>query len=147
MAATDRVRGEPTTDRGKATRQALLDAAEVVFDELAFDRASISEITRRAGVAQGTFYLYFPDKKSVFIELVKTLSHNLRAAIATAVADGPDRVDAEQRGLEVFFDYITRHRCFYKLVRESEFVDPPLFRWYYERFAEDYMPGLTTAVE
>jgi len=147
MAAADKALGEPTTARGRATRQALLDAAEEVFDELAFDRASISEITRRAGVAQGTFYLYFPDKRSVFVELVKTLSHDLRAAIASAVTDVSDRVEAEQRGFEVFFDYIVRHRSFYKLVRESEFVDPPLFRWYYERFAEGYVPGLTAAIE
>jgi len=133
--------------RGQKTRDRLLGAGSRVFSERGYHSTRVEDIVVEAKTSHGTFYLYFPDKKSVFIELVKTLSHNLRAAIATAVADGPDRVDAEQRGLEVFFDYITRHRCFYKLVRESEFVDPPLFRWYYERFAEDYMPGLTTAVE
>ena len=142
----DRTVGVPTTDRGRATRRALLAAAEQVFDEYSFDRASVSEITQRAGVAQGTFYLYFPDKQAIFIELVETLSHGLRAAIAEAVADAPDRIAVERRGFEVFFDYITEHRSFYKLVRESEFVAPELFRSYYDGFLEGYVPGLEKAI-
>ncbi|MGA9595817.1 MAG: helix-turn-helix domain-containing protein, partial [Acidimicrobiia bacterium] len=58
----------PPTAKGRATRQAILDAAEDVFGESSYERASIAEITRRAGVAQGTFYVYFPDKKAAFIE-------------------------------------------------------------------------------
>ncbi len=146
MTEAGRTFGEPLTDRGRATRQALLDAAEEVFDELAFDRASIAEITRRAGVAQGTFYLYFADKRSVFVELVETLSHGLRSAIAAAVADAPDRMAVEHLGFRAFFDYITRHRGFYKLVRESEFVDAEVFRSYYDHFLKGYVPGLEQAM-
>lgn len=146
MTTADRTFGEPSTDRGRATRQALLDAAEEVFDEMAFDQTSISEITRRAGVAQGTFYLYFSDKKSIFVELVETLSHGLRSGIAEAVEGSADRVEVERRGFQVFFDYITDHPSFYKLVRESEFVAPELFRSYYDGFLEGYVPGLETAM-
>jgi AcrR family transcriptional regulator len=146
MTAAGRTFGEPSTDRGRATRQALLDAAEEVFDELAFDQASISEITRRAGVAQGTFYIYVSDKKAVLVELVETLSHGLRSAIAEAVAGSADRVEVERRGFQVFFDYITDHPAFYKLVRESEFVAPELFRSYYDGFLEGYVPGLDAAM-
>jgi AcrR family transcriptional regulator len=145
--AAARTPGEPSTERGRATRQALLDAAEAVFDEHSFDRASISEITRRAGVAQGTFYLYFTDKRSIFVELVETLSHGLRSAIADAVVGLGDRIEVERVGFEVFFDYITRHRAFYKLVRECEFVNPEVFRSYYDRFLEGYVPGLAEAID
>ncbi|MCB2222709.1 MAG: TetR/AcrR family transcriptional regulator [Actinobacteria bacterium] len=145
--AAERAFGEPITERGRATRQALLDAAEAVFDEYSFDRASISEITRRAGVAQGTFYLYFSDKRAVFVELVETLSHGLRSAIAEAVEGAADRVEVERIGFDVFFDYITRHRGFYKLVRESEFVDPDVFHSYYDHFLKGYVPGLAEAIE
>jgi AcrR family transcriptional regulator len=44
----------PVTARGEATRRKILDAAEEVFGEMGYYEASISEITRRAGVAQGT---------------------------------------------------------------------------------------------
>src|SRR6266571_5021245 len=52
----------PMTARGEATRRRILDAAEEVFGEFGYYEASISEITRRAGIAQGTFYIYFHSK-------------------------------------------------------------------------------------
>jgi AcrR family transcriptional regulator len=118
----------PPTAKGRATRRALLQAAEEVFGELSYDRASIAEITSRAGVAQGTFYVYFPDKKSAFIELVHQLNHDLRRAIAEATADAPDRLAVERIGFRTFFDYVMLHEPLYRIVRESQFVDPETYQ-------------------
>lgn len=137
----------PATPRGQQTRQNLLDAAEAVFGEKGFERASIVEITRRAGVAQGTFYVYFPDKKAVFTELVKELSHRLRREVAEAVAGLSDRMEVERIGFRTFFNFIHKHRNMYKIVRQAEFVDEELFRWYYLRFAEGYIRGLKQAMD
>src|SRR3546814_18075467 len=46
----------PRTARGQRTLRKLLDAAAVEFGEKGFHEASISSITRRAGVALGSFY-------------------------------------------------------------------------------------------
>ena len=135
----------PPTARGRATRQALLDAAEEVFGQLSFDRASVSEITRRAGVAQGTFYVYFPDKKAAFTELVRHLNHSLRETIAKAVAGHSDRREIERIGFRTFFDYVRDHRALYLIVREAEFVDPDIYRWHYDTLAEGYVTGLDDA--
>lgn len=45
-------------------------AARDVFVEKGFSFASVDDIVARAGVARGTFYLYFQDKRSVFEALV-----------------------------------------------------------------------------
>ena len=135
----------PPTARGRATRQALLDAAEEVFGQLSFDRASVSEITRRAGVAQGTFYVYFPDKKAAFTELVRHLNHSLRETIARAVDGHSDRREIERIGFRTFFDYIRDHRALYMIVREAEFVDPDIYRWHYDTLAKGYVEGLEAA--
>jgi AcrR family transcriptional regulator len=124
----------------------LLDAAEEVFGELSFDRASVAEITRRAGVAQGTFYVYFPDKKAAFTELVKVLNHDMRATIARAIEGLPDRLEMERTGFRVFFDYVSRHRALYKLVREAEFVDYDIYRWHYDTLGERYVRGIKQAI-
>jgi len=52
-------------------RAQLLKAAREVFDEKGFEAATVSDIVRRAGVAQGTFYLYFSTKKDIVIELAQ----------------------------------------------------------------------------
>lgn len=135
----------PPTAKGRATRQALLTAAEEVFGELSYDRASIAEITRRAGVAQGTFYVYFPDKKTAFIELVHVLNHNLRRAISEAVTGLDSRFEIERVGFKTFFEYVVKHRPLYRVVRESEFVDPATHSWHYATLASSYIRGLERA--
>ena len=137
----------PLTARGRRTRQKVLDSAEAVFGEKGYDRASIVEITQRAGVAQGTFYVYFPDKKSVFTELVRELSHRLRRAVALAVDGVENRLDAERLGFRAFFDFTLEHRNLYRIVRQAEFVDEDLYRWYYRRMSEGYVRGVAAAME
>ena len=137
----------PVTSRGRKTRQKVLGAAEAVFGEKGYDRASIVEITQRAGVAQGTFYVYFPDKKSVFSELVRGLSRQLRRDIAAAVEGISDRIEVERVGFHAFFNFTHRHQNFYKIIRQAEFVDEELFRWYYRKLAEGYTEGLSRAMQ
>ena len=137
----------PSTSRGQRTRQKLLDAAEAIFGERGYERASITEITQRAGVAQGSFYVYFPDKQTIFEELVRGLSQRLRRATTEATQGLTNRNDIERAGFRAFFDFIGRHRGLYRIVRQAEFVDEALFRWYYERFAEGYAAGLKAAMD
>lgn len=137
----------PVTDRGRATRQALLNAAEEVFGEFSYDLASVSEITRRAGVAQGTFYVYFPDKKAAYVELVHELNASLRRTIATAISGLTDRMEMERVGFLTFFEFVDEHTALYKVMREAEFVDPDLYRWHYETLGRGYSKGIQDAID
>jgi AcrR family transcriptional regulator len=51
--------------RSDGKYQKLLDAAIDVISEKGLDNTSISDIVKKAGVAQGTFYLYFSSKKAL----------------------------------------------------------------------------------
>jgi AcrR family transcriptional regulator len=48
-----------------AKRDAILKAARAIFKKRSFTETTVSEITRKAGVATGTFYLYFKSKLDV----------------------------------------------------------------------------------
>ena len=133
---------KPATARGRATRQALLDAAESVFGETRFDAASITEITRRASVSQGTFYVYFDSKKEIFLELVRHLGTLLRATLRDEVDDVTGRLQREEVGLRTFLRFVAQHRNLYRIVRQAEFIDEDAYRDYYRRFAEGYVTGL-----
>jgi AcrR family transcriptional regulator len=138
---------KPATRRGRITREKLLVAAEDAIGTKGYDQTSIADITRRAGVAQGTFYIYFADKKAVLVELVRELGHSLRQEIAQATAGLTDRLDIERAGLRSFFDFTHRHRNLYKIVRQAEFVDEEVYRWYSRRMADGYIRGLTQAMD
>lgn len=137
----------PVTARGQETRARLLAAAEKVFGEQSYFRVSIADITREAGVGQGTFYLYFPSKESAFRELVKTRGHELRTLTRLAAEGVPDRIAAERAGFAAFFDFIARHRNLYRIVRQAEFVDKELYRDYYLAVAQGYTAALRAAMD
>ena len=138
----------PVTARGMETRARVLAAAEKVFGEKSYYRVSIADITREAGVGQGTFYVYFPSKEAVFRELVQQRAHELRAAtrLAAEQADG-DRLEAERAGFAAFFRFIDQHRQLYRVVRQAEFVDEALYRDYYRAFADGYCAALKGAMD
>ncbi len=137
----------PTTARGRATRQALLTAAEEVFGESNYARASVTEITRRAGVSQGTFYVYFSSKTEIFEELVRHLGRSLRRSLAQATACAPTRLAIEEAGLRAFLAFVGEHRDLYRIVRQAEFVSEDVFREYYRSLAEGYREGLRASVD
>ncbi|MFN7174634.1 MAG: helix-turn-helix domain-containing protein, partial [Thermaurantiacus tibetensis] len=56
----------PRTKRGERTRAALIDAAAAEFGEKGFHATGITDITRRAGVALGSFYTWFDSKEAIF---------------------------------------------------------------------------------
>lgn len=136
----------PVTARGQRTRQKLVDAAEAVFGQKGFEAASIADITREAGVALGTFYVYFPDKKALFVEVVDALGDRLREQLALAVEGLEDRLEMEKAGLTAFFAFCRKHRLLYRIVRQAEFVDEACFRRYYQRIAEPYARRLEEAM-
>jgi AcrR family transcriptional regulator len=136
---------KPVTARGEATRRRLLNAAETEFGTRGYHGASVSSITQRAEIAQGTFYLYFRSKEEMFLTLVRDIGHQLRSHSAQAIARATNRLEAEKLGLEAFFQFTTKHRGLYRIVQESQFVDPQIFREYYEKLAEGYGAALEKA--
>lgn len=145
-AAGAQGRGQrPLGAKGEATRQRLLAAAEELFGTKGYHATSITDITRQAGVAQGTFYLYFDSKLDIFRAVVRNISQELRRTTTAAIAGARDRREAERLGLAAFLNFIKERRNIYKVVREAEFVDEELFRWYYRSIAEGYRRRLAEA--
>ena len=127
----------PATERGRRTRRKLLDAATAEFGERGFHDASIASITRRAGVALGSFYTYFGSKEAIFRDLVRDLSDGVRRAAAERLAEREmNSLDTEQAALAAFLAFAREHSEIYRIIDESEFVDPESYRAHYEKTAE-----------
>jgi AcrR family transcriptional regulator len=141
------VDGRPLTRRGLDTRRKLLDAAEQIFGELGYPDASIVKITEAAGVAQGTFYLYFASKREIFDELVVDLNRRIRRAMKEASEQGETRLQAERLGFEAYFRFTKEHPSLYRIIRQAEFVSPRMLRYHYDRLSEGYVQALREAVE
>jgi AcrR family transcriptional regulator len=135
----------PRTARGVETRRRLLAAAERVFADHGYHEASVSRITERAGVGQGTFYLYFDTKLDIFNELVEDLNHRVRQAMSEGSRGATSRLEAERAGFAAFFRFTAEHPALYRVVREAELVSPDALRLHYTRIVEGYIDGLRQA--
>jgi len=138
--------GEPLT-KGEATRQAIFRAAEKIFGQHGVNRANISEITREAGVAQGTFYVHFGSKRDLIDGFVKYINSMMRRELQRAVARTRDRRDVERVGILAFYDFLQRHREIYRVVPEFEMIDREVGLWYYNKVLQGYVQGLEQGIQ
>lgn len=78
----------------RARRRQLLGAARHLFLAKGFSHTSVSAIVREAGVAQGTFYLYFKGKQDLLPYLRAEVFDHYRRAIEESTADREQPADA-----------------------------------------------------
>ena len=64
-------------DNKKIKREAILDAAFLLFTTKGLTKTSVADITAAAGVAKGTFYLYFKDKYDLRDKLIVHKSNEI----------------------------------------------------------------------
>jgi AcrR family transcriptional regulator len=95
----------PLTERQWVRRGELLEAARGVFERDGYHGTTVSAIVQAAGLSQGAFYLYFPDKKAVFAGLQEEMATLLRRRIYWATRDEADAHRRLEAGLRAYFEY------------------------------------------
>lgn len=118
----------------------ILEAALVEFGERGLANARLDDIAKRAGVAKGTIYLYFPTKDDLFRAMVRHITGSAIGAFeqemaAHAGASAPERI---RRYVEAMWTHL-RSKNFPVLYRLTmgELPDfPELMRFYIRETAE-----------
>jgi len=88
-----------------ATRSRLRASGKALFAEHGLHGVTTHDIARRAGVASGTFYLHFRDKRQLFREIAAETVEALRARLEAAtdeVAAAEQRVRAHAEAMVAF---------------------------------------------
>src|SRR3954468_9031177 len=94
-AAKTKVERRPTVAKAER-RQQILAAARGLFAKRGYHLTTIDDIVAQAGVARGTFYLYFEDKRAIFSDLIDRFAGQLSMAIVRIVTDDAARSVTEQ---------------------------------------------------
>jgi TetR/AcrR family transcriptional regulator, acrAB operon repressor len=82
-----------TKEDALATRNALLDAAEVLFAEAGVGGTSLHDIAQAAGVTRGAVYWHFKDKADLFNAMMERATLPFEAPFAEAEQAGGDALD------------------------------------------------------
>lgn len=126
----------------EARRSQILDAAEQVFAENGFHRATTKAIAEQAGISEGTIYNYFENKVDLLVGIMTRLTRlemleeelSAEAAAAFQIKDVP-----------TFLNWILKERT--QIAAENQqkllaimpevLVNPQLGRQFYEQFVKD----------
>lgn len=136
----------PRTRNGKATFQLIVDKTIKLFYEQGYFNTTIANITNEAGIAAGTFYLYFPNKLTLYKYILTKFQHDIRREIASKVAPIQGRFNKEKEGIKTFIKYALEHPHSYNIIWESLYIDKKLFVDYYDGFAKRYERGLDQSI-
>ena len=106
----------PVRGSALATREAIVDAAAGLFNEVGFDGTDSNAIARAAGYSPGTFYRHFEDKRDVFLA---AYARHLRAEW-TALEERLDALPAEPLELASgLVDGLLAHHKSWRIFRGS----------------------------
>lgn len=122
----------PVTDavtRSASRRRELLDAATWTFARKGYRAAGIADVIARAGVARGTFYLYFDGKAQIFEAIMDDLHDRLREMLEereapVPLADHHGRAML-QRSFRRWLGFFEAHRdAAAVILKEATSIDP-----------------------
>ena len=111
------------TERKEAKRERILDAAVLEIARRGYYGTTVSTIARRAGVADGTIYLYFKNKEDVLVSIferaMQQFNDQARRIMEEGAAGAEDKLRrivalhlsllGEDRDLAVIFQVEFRH--------------------------------------
>lgn len=91
-------------EQARQTEQAILNAAGELSRESSFDKVSIRDICRRAGITTGAFYHHFPSKEALLVKGFSSLDAYMEQHMAGHGEDPPlERLHLLLAGYAGFF--------------------------------------------
>jgi AcrR family transcriptional regulator len=124
VAAPEKIRD------AQRSREAILEAAELLFSERGYDAASLGEIAAQAGLSRGTPSYFFGSKEQLYIEVLNHAFESRQEATEAAFepvrawAAGAGDLGALRRAVaaaaEQYMTFLARHSSFVQLIMREE---------------------------
>jgi AcrR family transcriptional regulator len=101
------------TAQGEERKSSLLKAAEELFAAQGYEATRVTDICAAAGVTKSLFYWYFRTKSDLYVELVRTLRHELRVSQGRAMEPGRDPLERIRLGTEASVRFMAHHASYF----------------------------------
>jgi len=126
-------------DARRDKRKAILQAAIEVFAQKGFHRSRVADIARRAGVADGTIYLYFASKDDILITIFEEKMTELLREARKAIDDVSDPRDKLQRFAEFHMSQVEENRDFSSVFQVELRLSNKFMKEYAPRRLREYL--------
>ncbi len=117
----------------------IIQAAIDVFCEKGIEKTKVSDIVKAAGIAQGTFYLYFPSRLSVMPAIAKVMVEKIITAINDGISTQEPFAKQLEKVVDIVFSLTEEYRDVFALIyagitqtehmKEWENIYAPYYEW------------------
>lgn len=113
--------GTSVLNKKTLKRNKMVDAAYTLFSTKGINNTAIDDIVKEAGVAKGTFYLYFKDKYDIVDRLILTKSSEvLREAMEATIAyDHSHFIDGTIFLIDYLIEYFKENKMLLKIIYKN----------------------------
>lgn len=98
-----------TTKEKKLKRKEIVKQAIAVFSQKGYHRTKIVDITKSLQISTGTFYLYFENKRDLFMEVIDDVFRNIVGEAAIAIKNEKDFLERCKIRGRVFYENYTKY--------------------------------------
>lgn len=123
-------------------------AAEAMFAERGYANVRIADITAQAGISQGAFYRYFPDRHQLTLELLRELTDEAYDFIRTPKSEH-DQAASVRESTRKYFEFYEQHRAAFGVMVELAQSDEQIAelwaesrRAFYDRISRSLARGI-----
>ncbi|MEU9480352.1 TetR/AcrR family transcriptional regulator [Streptomyces sp. NPDC048191] len=138
MAPLSHLREPPTTKRGARTRAALVKAARTVFERDGYLDTRLTDITKEARCAAGSFYTYFANKEEVLAAVLLEAQEDMMHPGMGRVQDADDPRAVLEASNRAYLEAYKRNAKLMALLEQVAQVEPE-FRDFRSRRADAFI--------
>ena len=131
-----------TTNEKKKKKAAIIKKAIEVFSQKGYHRTKVVDITDSLNISTGTFYIYFKNKRDLFVEVIDDVFRNIVGEAAASIKNERDFLKRLEIRGQVFYNNYTKYNEILNQLR-AEITSDDL--WPEEKLKKIYH-GLTKPV-
>lgn len=131
----------------EATRQRIIHEAASEFARLGFDAANINTIAERSGIGKGTIYLYFENKRELFLAMLRSIAQAQLTPVRAALASEGSLRQRLQRLFLAFAQQANAERDYFNVYMSALYGVNRAFQAEATKLLRDYVAVIALMLE
>ena len=108
-------------ETNRLTREAICTALVLILKEQPFDKITITDIVKRAGVSRTAYYSNYSSKQDILIDLVNALIFEINQKLLPYTDERTGKAKEPEKFIKVLFEIIFQRRDIYLTLFDAKF--------------------------
>ena len=128
-------------------RRQILDVACQVFAQHGFHATSMDDVASAAGVTKPVLYQHFSSKRSLFVQLLDDVGHELLRELGAATGSANTGRQRVEEGFAAYFRFVTGNEAAFRVLFGASARNDPEFTQVVDRVLDETADALSHLIE